>query len=191
MRKLMKAILIIDVQNDFCVGGSQAVPEGERVVPIINSVLRRFAVIMASKDWHPINSNHFKKLAPHCVQNTYGAAFYPQLDDEKIQKIFLKGTGINDNGSSAFESTNENLEEYLHKMNVDDLYICGLATDYCVLNTALDAKMKGFKVFVIEDAIRGANIVQGDSERAIEEMKHKGIVFLRSEDVPVKETLAV
>jgi len=148
----------------------------------------RFGLVIASKDWHPSNSNHFKKWPPHCIQHTYGAAFYPQLDDDKIRMVFLKGTGINDDGYSDFESTNENLEQYLRNHQVEDLYLCGLATDYCVLYTALDAKKRGFNVFVIEDAIRGVDVVKGDSERAIEEMKHKGIVFVQSEQVPAMET---
>jgi nicotinamidase/pyrazinamidase len=180
----MKALLIVDVQNDFCPGGSLAVPEGEKVVPVINSLLNRFEVIVASKDWHPEKSKHFAKWPVHCVQNTYGAAFYPQLDDETIQEVFLKGTEGEDDGYSAFEATNKNLEGYLRSHNVEDLYVCGLATDYCVLASALDAKKRGFNVLVVEDAVKGVDVTKGDEERAIEEMKHKGIVFVHSSQVP-------
>jgi nicotinamidase/pyrazinamidase len=181
----MKAVLIVDVQNDFCPGGTLAVPDGEQVIPVINSVLDRFEVIVASKDWHPEKSRHFEKWPVHCVQNTYGATFHPLLDEERIKEVFLKGTEGEDDGYSAFEATNKNLEGYLRSRGVDDLYICGLATDYCVLASALDAKKRGFHVLVIEDAIKGVEVTKGDIERAIEEMKHKGIVFIPASLVPV------
>lgn len=181
----MKALLIVDVQNDFCTGGTLAVPDGEKVVPVINTLLDRFSLIVASKDWHPENTRHFEKWPKHCVQNTYGAAFHPQLNDEKIQEVFLKGTSTEDDGYSAFEATSNNLDKYLHDHKVNDLYVCGLATDYCVLSSALDAHKKGFNVLVIEDAVRGVEVVKGDVERAIEEMKHMGIVFIPSEQVPL------
>ena len=183
--QIMKALLIVDVQNDFCTGGSLAVPDGEKVVPVINGLMNRFELIAASKDWHPENSNHFKKWPKHCIRDTYGASFHPQLDDEKIQQVFLKGTGVNDDGYSTFDATNKNLHEFLQSHQVNDLYVCGLATDYCVLASALDARKKGFTVFVIEDAIRGVEVEKGDVDRAIEEMKHKGIVFISSGQVPI------
>jgi nicotinamidase/pyrazinamidase len=181
----MKALLIVDVQNDFCTGGSLAVPDGEKVVPIINKLMQRFSLILASKDWHPRSTEHFKKWPVHCVQDTYGAAFYPQLNDEKIQQVLLKGTSTKDDGYSAFEATNLNLEDFLRKQQVDDLYVCGLATDYCVKASALQAHDKGFTVFVVVDAVKGVDKDKGDSERAMEEMKHKGIVFVSSDQVPV------
>lgn len=181
----MKALLIVDVQNDFCSGGTLAVPDGEKVVPVINKLMDRFKVIVASKDWHPEKTKHFTKWPAHCVQDTFGAAFHPQLDAEKIQEVFLKGTGVEDDGYSAFEATNNNLEQFLRSHKVDDLYVCGLATDYCVLSSALDAHKKGFNVLVIEDAVRGVDVVKGDVERAIEEMKHMGIVFIPSGQVPL------
>ncbi|MBS1542693.1 MAG: isochorismatase family protein [Bacteroidetes bacterium] len=181
----MKALLIVDVQNDFCTGGTLAVPEGEKVVPVINGILNRFKVIVASKDWHPAGSRHFEKWPVHCVQDTYGAAFYPQLDDEKIQKTFLKGTDEKNDGYSAFDATSDNLERFLKEKKVNDLYVCGLATDYCVLASALDARKKGFNVFVVEDAVKGVDANAGDSERAIIQMKHNGIVFMESGLVPL------
>ncbi len=139
----MKALLIVDVQNDFCSGGTLAVPDGEKVVPVINKLMERFDIIIASKDWHPERTKHFDKWPVHCVQNTFGAAFHPQLDDEKIQEVFLKGTGSEDDGYSAFEATSIDLEQFLHDHKIDDLYISGLATDYCVLSSALDAHKNG------------------------------------------------
>jgi nicotinamidase/pyrazinamidase len=184
----MKALLIVDVQNDFCPGGALAVPEGDQVVPVINHLMDRFNVVVASKDWHPEQTRHFEKWPVHCVQNTNGAAFHPQLEDKKIQEVFLKGTKGEDDGYSAFEATNKNLEAYLLEHQVDEVYVCGLATDYCVLASALDAYKKGFTVFVVEDAVRGVEVTKGDVERAIEEMKHNGIVFISSDQVPVRET---
>ncbi len=174
----MKALLIVDVQNDFCHGGALAVPEGDGVVPVINLLMDSFPVVVASKDWHPENSLHFKHWPVHCVQNTTGADFHPQLDYKRIKQVFLKGTGLDDDGYSAFDATNEELEVYLKQAYIEDLYVCGLATDYCVRASAMDAKSKGFNVFVINDAIRGVDINEGDNERAIDEMKRVGIVFV-------------
>jgi nicotinamidase/pyrazinamidase len=181
----MKALLIVDVQNDFCSGGTLAVPEGEKVVPVINGIMDRFDLVVASKDWHPEHTRHFEKWPVHCVQHTFGAAFHPQLNDSKIKEVFLKGTGTEDDGYSAFEATSNNLEQFLKSHHVADLYVCGLATDYCVRASALDAHRKKFNVLVVEDAVRGVDVVKGDVDRAIEEMKHNGIVFVPSADVPV------
>jgi nicotinamidase/pyrazinamidase len=167
----MKALLIVDVQNDFCTGGSLAVPNGEEVVPVINAIMSRFEVIVASKDWHPEKTKHFDKWPVHCVQHTFGAAFQPQLEAEKIQDVFLKGTSDKDDGYSAFEATSNNLEQFLRDHQVSDLYVCGLATDYCVLASALDAHKKGFNVLVVEDAVRGVELMKGDVERAIHQKK--------------------
>lgn len=177
--------MIVDVQNDFCTGGSLAVPDGEKVVPVINAIMNRFKVIVASRDWHPEKTKHFDKWPVHCVQHTFGAAFHPQLEAEKIQEVFLKGTTTEDDGYSAFEATSNNLEQFLRDHQISDLYVCGLATDYCVLASALDAHKKGFNVLVVEDAVRGVELVKGDVERATEEMKHKGIVFIPSDQVPL------
>ncbi len=176
----MKALLIVDVQNDFCTGGTLAVPDGEKVAPVINALMHHFELIVASKDWHPETTKHFDKWPKHCIQNTYGAAFHPQLNAEKIQSVFLKGTSNNDDGYSAFEATNIDLTQFLHHQQVTDLYLCGLATDYCVLASALDAHKNGFNVFVIDDAVRGVNVQKGDEDRAIAEMKKNGIVFIGS-----------
>lgn len=177
----MKALLVVDVQNDFCPGGSLAVPAGDSVVPVINSLMGKFKLIAASKDWHPEKSRHFEKWPKHCIQNTSGAQFHPSLKADGIQEVFLKGTTMNDDGYSAFEATNKDLEGFLHSHQVNDLYVCGLATDYCVRASAMDARKKGFNVFVVEDAIKGVNQQPGDSERAIEEMKRNGIVFVHAD----------
>jgi nicotinamidase/pyrazinamidase len=180
----MKALLIVDVQNDFCPGGALGAPEGDRVVPVINSVVNRFEVVIASKDWHPKSTDHFKKWPRHCVRDTTGAEFHQELDVKRIQQVFLKGTGTSDDGYSAFEATNSNLEEYLHKYNVDTVYVCGLATDYCVKASALDACRKGFRAMVIKDAVRGVEVNEGDVARAVTEMERAGVEFVLSTEVP-------
>jgi nicotinamidase/pyrazinamidase len=179
----MKALLIVDVQNDFCPGGTLAVPEGDKVVPVINGLMADFPLVIASKDWHPKDSVHFRKWPPHCVQNTKGADFHPKLDATKIKKIFLKGTLNKDDGYSAFEATNADLSAFLKKEGVEDLYVAGLATDYCVKATALDADKNGFETFVVEDAVAAVNLKPGDGEKALKEMAHAGITLINSSEV--------
>ncbi len=180
----MKALLIVDVQNDFCPGGALAVPEGDKVVPVINRLMDHFDVIVASKDWHPPESVHFQKWPVHCVQGTPGAEFHPLLNSDRIQRVFLKGTGNKDDGYSAYEATSDNLEAYLKSKGVTELYVTGLATDYCVRASALDANVKAFRTFVVTDAIAAVDVAAGDGEKALEEMQRKGIRLVRSTAVP-------
>lgn len=179
----MKGMLVVDVQNDFCPGGALAVPEGDKVVPIINRLLNKFGVIVASKDWHPAKSVHFQKWPPHCVQNTVGAEFHPQLQSHKIQQVFLKGTKDKDDGYSAFEATNLDLNEYLKEQGVTELYVTGLATDYCVKASALDAAKKGFDTYVVTDAVAAVNVKPDDGRKALEGMEHAGIHLVTSVQV--------
>ncbi len=181
--KSVKALLIVDVQNDFCPGGTLAVPEGDKVIPVINALMGAFPLVIASKDWHPKDSVHFKKWPPHCVQNTPGADFHPKLNASKINKIFLKGTLNKDDGYSAFEATSANLGQFLKKEKVEDLYIAGLATDYCVKATALDADKNGFETFVVEDAVAAINVKPGDGEKALKAMAHAGITLINSSEI--------
>lgn len=179
----MKALLIVDVQNDFCPGGALGVPEGDKVVPVINRLMPAFSLVVASKDWHPKETVHFKKWPPHCVQETKGADFHPKLDTSKLKKVFLKGTKNKDDGYSAFEATNADLAEFLRKEDVDELYVVGLATDYCVKATALDADRNGFETFVVEDAVAAVNVKPGDGEKALKDMAHAGVTLIRSDEV--------
>jgi len=179
----MKALLIVDVQNDFCPGGSLAVQNGDSVVPVINSLMPKFPLVIASKDWHPEKTIHFDKWPVHCVRDTNGAAFHPQLNDAEIEKVFLKGTGNKDDGYSAFEATSDNLEDFLKSKDVTELYVTGLATDYCVRASALDAARNGIKTIVVEDAIKGVELNPGDVERAISEMKDNEIEFIKSTEI--------
>jgi len=150
---MKRALLIVDVQNDFCPGGTLAVAHGDRVVPIINRLMGRFELVIASKNWHPTDSVHFLRWPPHCVQNTPGAEFHPDLQQDPIAQIFLKGTRNIDDGYSAFEATNLDLATFLREQQVEQLFIVGLATDYCVKSTALDAVKAGFNTTVIRDAV--------------------------------------
>ncbi len=179
----MKGLLIVDVQNDFCPGGALAVPGGDKVVPVINDLISRFGVVVASKDWHPADSVHFQKWPPHCVQNTSGAAFHPQLAEGKIQQVFLKGTGNRDDGYSAYEATNVDLEQYLKSRGVTELYVTGLATDYCVKASALDAAAKGLQTIVVTDGIAAVNVNAGDGQRALEEMAAAGVRLVASDKI--------
>ncbi len=179
----MKGLLIVDLQNDFCPGGALAVADGDRVVPVINRLLGHFDVIVASKDWHPAGSVHFKKWPPHCVQDSDGAEFHPQLIKGKIQQVFLKGTQDKDDGYSAFEATNLDLSTYLKQADITELYVVGLATDYCVKASALDAARNGFRTYVVTDAVAAVNLKPDDGTNALSEMKRAGITLLESSQI--------
>lgn len=179
----MEGLLVVDVQNDFCPGGALAVPEGDKVVPVINQLMERFKVVVASKDWHPKQTVHFEKWPPHCVQHTQGAEFHPQLQHSRIQQVFLKGTGNKDDGYSAYEATNHDLREYLRSKGVTELYVTGLATDYCVKASALDAVKNGFTTYVVTDAVAAVNVHPDDGANALEEIKNAGVKLVASREV--------
>lgn len=180
---MKKALLIVDVQNDFCPGGALAVKDGDKVVPVINGIIDKFDLVLASKDWHPVDSVHFEKWPVHCVQNTYGADFHPDLQTDKIDRVLLKGTQNKDDGYSAFEATNISLADFLREEGVTDLYVCGLATDYCVKATALDACKLGFRTYVITDAVAAVNLNPGDDKKALEEISSQGCILVNSSEI--------
>jgi len=180
------ALLIVDVQNDFCPGGALAVKEGDQVVPLLNAYAARFRArgrpVYASRDWHPRRSKHFAEFGGpwpvHCVQGTEGANFHPDLELPAPENILSKGTDVEDDGYSAFEGhfpDGSTLEERLSEASVDHLFIGGLATDYCVRQSALDAAKSGRRVTLLLDAIRGVDVQPGDSAQAIAEMALAGI----------------
>lgn len=179
----MKALFIVDLQNDFCPGGALGVEQGDQIVPVVNHLIDRFDIILASRDDHPQHSSHFNTWPVHCVKGTTGAAFHPGLNTDKFEKVFLKGTGPDDDGYSAFDATNADLESYLKNKNITEVYITGLATDYCVKATAIDAARKGFLTYLIEDAVKAVNAEPGDGERAVAEMKSNGVTALHSNDL--------
>ncbi len=180
---MKSALIIVDVQNDFCPGGALPTPQGDRVVPVINKLMDKFDLVIASRDWHPEDTIHFNRWPVHCVKESHGADFPDELKREKIIQIFEKGTGSNDDGYSAFEATNKNLAEYLKAKEVDELYIAGLTVEYCVKSTVLDSLKNGFKTFVIKDAVEGLRQNECDFDDAIEEMKNAGAMIITSRDI--------
>lgn len=177
----MKALIIIDVQNDFCPGGALPVPEGDRIVPVINEIMDKFDIVIASKDWHRKETEHFKRWPIHCLEESKGADFHPDLRADRIREVFLKGTGLEDKGYSVFEATNLNLEDYLKNRNISEIYLTGLALDYCVKETARDAIKKGFKTYIVLDATKGLS--KESEERAIKELQSLGVIFINSKEL--------
>ena len=180
-----QALIVVDVQNDFCPGGTLAVPHGDDVVPplnrLIDEFLKRGDPVYKTRDWHPPTTKHFQAYGGtwpvHCVQNTKGAEFHPQLrDDSRIHVISKGGDG---DSYSGFDETD--LAEQLHAQGVNEVLVGGLATDYCVKNTVLDALKNGFRVKALTDAMRPVEVNPGDGERAMEEMKEAGAYLVKSE----------
>ena len=184
----MDALILVDIQNDFCPGGSLAVKDGDRVVPVANELQKEFGLVVATKDWHPPGHASFETLwPPHCVQGTAGAEFAPALDTRRVAHVFLKGTDpAVDSYSGFFDNEHKRstgLGDYLRAQGVTDVFICGLATDYCVKFTALDALRLGFGTTVVEDGCRGVEVNAGDSARAVEEMRAAGARIVGSGDL--------
>jgi len=202
-----RALILVDLQNDFVPGGALAVREGDAVIPIANRVQQAFDLIVASRDWHPRDHGSFAANHPgrsvgdvidlhglpqilwpvHGVQNMPGADFVPGLDISRIDRVFLKGTDREIDSYSAFfdngHRKSTGMGEYLREKGVRDVYVCGLATDYCVKFTALDARQLGFDVHLIEDASRGVNLKPDDSANALEEIRRAGGHIIRSESL--------
>lgn len=179
MSNTRQALIVVDVQNDFCPGGTLAVSHGDEVVAPLNKLIDEFLErddpVYLSRDWHPRQTKHFAEYGGiwpvHCVQNTEGAAFHPALRRDPRVKVVSKGLGDTD-CYSAFDETD--LESQLHRAGVEELVVGGLATDYCVKSTVLGAIDRGFKVKAVKDAMRPVNLHPGDGERAIEEMRAAG-----------------
>ena len=179
--KRRAALIVVDVQMDFCPGGSLPIPNGDEVVPVLNRYIEMFwkrgAPVFASRDWHPLNSQHFRasggKWPPHCVQGSLGAHFHSELILPLGTTTVSKGMALYDNGYSALQAVTENgtpLAMLLRRMELDRLYVGGLATDYCVKESVLEALKEGFEVTLLTDAIKGVELQPGDSQRAIAEM---------------------
>lgn len=199
----MKALLLVDIQNDFLPGGALAIQEGDKILPIVNALMQHpFDLIVATKDWHPSDHisfaiTHGKKVGEveggqilwpvHCVMGTYGAEFSDELDTEKIQQVFHKGVKSTvESYSSFFDAAKERstgLEEYLLRHHIDTVYIAGLATDYCVKYSTLDALQLGFKVYVVKDGCVGIDLHKGDVDEALKEMERSGAHVILSKDV--------
>ncbi|XHR29855.1 MAG: bifunctional nicotinamidase/pyrazinamidase [Chthoniobacteraceae bacterium] len=203
----MKALILVDIQNDFLPGGALAVPHGNGVIPAANRLAAVFPLVVATQDWHPADHGSFaathagkqvfdsiemnglpQTLWPvHCVQNTHGAELPADLDRERITKVFFKGTDPTiDSYSGFFDNGHRKatgLGEFLKTNDVTAVFVCGLATDYCVKATALDAVQLGFKTYLIEDASRGVNLQSDDVANAIKQMQAVGVCILTSADV--------
>lgn len=180
---MKKALLIVDVQNDFCPGGALGVKDGDKVVPVINRMMDLFDLVISSQDWHPAGSIHFEKWPPHCIAGTQGADLHPELEKKRIDLSLFKGTENKDDGYSAFEATNVALADYLRDDEILAVYVCGLTTDYCVKASALDAVKEGFHTYVITDAIAAVNAQPGDDSRALQEMFAAGCILIESEEI--------
>ncbi|HNL06271.1 MAG TPA: bifunctional nicotinamidase/pyrazinamidase [Chitinophagales bacterium] len=203
----MKALILVDIQNDFVEGGALAVPDGNAVVSIANRLQKVFPLVIATQDFHPSDhasfaANHsgseigdvidlyglLQILWPvHCVQGTTGAAFVDSLDMSAVQAIFPKGTDPSiDSYSGFFDNSKRKatgLHEYLQEKGVTEVYVVGLATDYCVKYTALDSAALGYQTFVVADACRGVNIQPNDSDDALRVMEAAGIQLVNSQDI--------
>lgn len=183
MSRSKRALIVVDVQNDFCPGGTLAVPHGDEVVEPLNRMIDEFLErgepVYKSRDWHTTTTKHFKAYGGvwpvHCVQNTEGAEFHPALRDDARIAVISKGLGDTD-CYSAFDETD--LADRLRQQNVEEVVVGGLATDYCVKNTVLDALKQGFKVKALKNAMRAVDLQTGDGERAIEEMQDAGAEIL-------------
>ena len=180
-----RALLLVDVQNDFCPGGALPVPGGDEVVPLLNEYIRRFEdaglPVFTSRDWHPAITQHFREAGgpwpPHCVQDTSGAAFHPDLRIPPEAEVITKGTSTEDHGYSAFDGVDDQgrpFAETLRANGIRELFVAGLATDYCVLNTVVDALDNGFDVALLLDGIRGIDVTPGDVAHALDRMKAAG-----------------
>jgi nicotinamidase/pyrazinamidase len=198
------ALVLVDIQNDFVPGGALAVRDGDRVAPVANSLMDRFELIVATQDWHPRDHGSFAANHPgrragevidlnglpqvlwpvHCVQGTRGAELVAALKRERIATVFQKGTdaGI-DSYSGFFDNGHRRatgMGDWLKQRRVREIYLMGLATDYCVKFTALDGRKLGFAVVLVEDGCRGVELYPGDVGRAVAEMKAAGVRVIQS-----------
>ena len=201
----MNALIIVDLQNDFLPGGALPVPHGDEVIPLANELQQRFALVLATQDWHPPDHgsfapNHSGKrpgdriildgieqiLWPvHCVQDTHGAEFAPSFDTSRIARIFHKGIDPRiDSYSTFFDNAHRRstgLGEYLNERSVKNVYLLGLALDYCVKYSALDARQLGLNTHVILDGCRGIGLEPSDLDHALDEMRRAGAILLESD----------
>jgi nicotinamidase/pyrazinamidase len=201
-------LLIVDMQNDFCPGGALPVPEGDKIIPVINNLSHKFPLVVATKDWHPENHVSFSATHPgkkpfdtifvnglkqelwpsHCIAGTKGADFHPDLDILPFTMILHKGTKDYMDSYSAFfendQKTHTGLAYYLDGLGFSSVFIAGLAADVCVLASAIDSQNLGFKTYVIKDATRGVDTPAGSLEKAFSSMMEAGILLINSKEVP-------
>ena len=179
------ALIVVDVQHDFLPGGALAVATGERIFAPIDALAPRFRRVYATRDWHPLDHSSFAANGGpwpvHCVAGTRGAAFDPRLDLAKVDATIEKGTARETDGYSGFVGTS--LEGDLRLHGVRRVFVCGLATDYCVKATALHARERGFDTVVIADASAAVNVAPDDEAKALDELRAAGVRIANSEDI--------
>lgn len=204
---MSRALILVDLQNDFLPGGALAVPEGDQVIPVANRVQALFDVVVASQDWHPADHGSFAASHPgrepgdqielaglpqilwpiHCVQDSQGARLAPGLETSRIDRIFYKGSDPQIDSYSCFHDKGHRkstgLAEYLRDQGIDNVFILGLATDYCVKFSVLDAVDLGFAVHLVLDGCRGIDLEPGDVDRALEEMREAGATLVSSQSL--------
>jgi nicotinamidase/pyrazinamidase len=173
----MDGLIVVDVQNDFCGGGALEVPDGDAVVEPINRLMQEFPFVVATRDWHPPDHGSFRAQGGpwpvHCVRETPGAQLHPELASNRIDAIVDAGYETDLEGYSGFEETD--LERVLREHDVDRVHVAGLALDYCVRATALDARRKGFDVVLHQGATRAIDAKPGDADRTLEELREAGV----------------
>jgi nicotinamidase/pyrazinamidase len=184
------ALLIIDFQNDFTAGGALAVPGGDEIAPPLKRLAGHYEIVVATRDWHPPDHASFETEGGpwpvHCVQGTPGAELHPAMDGIELDAIVDVGRERDDEGYSGFE--NSDLTRLLRQRGVERIAVCGLATDYCVRASAIDAAKEGFDVTVVSDAIRAVEVKPGDGDRAIEDMRTAGAAIATSDELLTGET---
>lgn len=184
---MKQALIVVDVQRDFCPGGALAVADGDKIIPAVNELVRAFEraglPVFFTRDWHPRNHISFKAYGgvwpPHCVQNTPGASFHPLLEVPSGAEVIDKGTLRTDDTYSNFQGTD--LAQRLRSLQVERIYVVGLATDYCVKNTVIDGVGEGFETYVITDCVKGVNLRRTDSATALRTMVSRGARKIRSD----------
>jgi nicotinamidase/pyrazinamidase len=192
------ALILVDIQNDFCPGGALAVNEGDRIVPIVNRLISRFPLVISTQDWHPANHISFEAQGgpwpAHCVQGTAGAELHPDLKTDTVALYFRKASSPDKDDYSEFAGKDEqgrSLDEVLKDYGVKTIYIVGLATDYCVLETVLDGLKYGYEVYAVTDAMRAVNVNPDDEEKALYKMASSGAHLLTSEVIDLAGSAAI
>ena len=192
------ALILVDIQNDFCPGGALAVNEGDRIVPIVNRLISRFPLVISTQDWHPANHISFEAQGgpwpAHCVQGTAGAELHPDLKTDTVALYFRKASSPDKDDYSEFAGKDEqgrSLDEVLKDYGVKTIYIVGLATDYCVLETVLDGLKYGYEVYAVTDAMRAVNVNPDDEEKALYKMASSGAHLVTSEVIDLAGSAAI
>jgi nicotinamidase/pyrazinamidase len=184
------ALVLVDIQNDFCPGGALAVNEGDQIVGSVNRLIAEFPLVISTQDWHPSDHISFKQRGgpwpPHCVQGTHGAELHSDLCTDTIAHYFRKASSADKDDYSEFAGKDDqgrSLDEVLRSHQVKKLYVVGLATDYCVLETVLDGLKYGYEVFAVTDAMRAVNVKPADGEEALQRMAGGGAHLVTTDEV--------